>query len=418
VTASETIDEAVARLQLWLTRSRPGLARLEYVSPRAMEAVFAALRPSIPVEIIDLPARVPSQQLISRMLAAVQPGPGPRLVCFTGLDRALPSPEHAEERKLALKAINLQRETFAETGVPQLWWMPPHLVSEFVRTAPDFDSWFTLKLQITEVPPGAPREQWVESIASPAEARQQARGLLERFENTVRAGEPWWAAWRELVRPGLDVLRSADLHAEADAEARRLGQLVEDLQGGPAQPATAEGFNDLAAVHQDLGDFQAARRSQEQALELAGSESDQAAYRNNLAIILRNLGEHQAAREQIELALASNLRQFGPDHPNVATTRNNLANILGNLGEHQAAREQIELALASALRQFGPDHPNVATTRNNLAQILAALGDPAGALRELDEALRIVRKTLPAQHPYIAKAEASRAAILGKMRQP
>ncbi|MBM3737443.1 MAG: tetratricopeptide repeat protein, partial [Acidobacteria bacterium] len=90
----------------------------------------------------------------------------------------------------------------------------------------------------------------------------------------------------------------------------------------------------------------------------------------------------------------------------------NLANILRDLGEHAEARKQIELALESDLRQFGPDHPNVATRHNNLATILYFLGDFPGALREIDQALAIRRKTLPPAHPYIKASGSTREMIL------
>ncbi|MBM3785556.1 MAG: tetratricopeptide repeat protein, partial [Acidobacteria bacterium] len=102
---------------------------------------------------------------------------------------------------------------------------------------------------------------------------------------------------------------------------------------------------------------------------------------------LRQLGAFIEARDLLELALESDLRQFGPDHPNVAAHRSNLATILRALGEHQAARQQIELALESALRQFGPDHPNVAVARSNLANILRALGEHQAARHQIELAL-------------------------------
>ena len=86
------------------------------------------------------------------------------------------------------------------------------------------------------------------------------------------------------------------------------------------------------------------------------------------------------------------------------------------MGEHQAAREQIELALASNLRQFGPDHPTIAINRGNLAAILYHLRDFPAALREIDQALAIFRAKLPPVHPDIKSAERFRDVILQAMR--
>ena len=130
------------------------------------------------------------------------------------------------------------------------------------------------------------------------------------------------------------------------------------------------------------------------------------------SLYLRVRGLYAEARDFIELALESELRQFGPDHPTVAVRRSNLATILGALGEHQQARQQIKLALESELRQFGPDHPTVAVSRNNLAHILHALGEHRQALREIDQALDVLRKKLPSEHPHTQNATAFREILI------
>ena len=76
----------------------------------------------------------------------------------------------------------------------------------------------------------------------------------------------------------------------------------------------------------------------------------------------------------------------------MAMRRSNLATILEALGEHGEARKQIELALESDLRQLGPDHPKVAVSRWTLAAILHSLKEREAALQEIDLALEIFRK--------------------------
>ncbi len=132
-------------------------------------------------------------------------------------------------------------------------------------------------------------------------------------------------------------------------------------------------------------------------------------------LYLRVRGLFVEARDFVQLALASNLRQFGTDHPDVAGNRSNLSNILWNLGEHQAAREQIELALASDLRQFGPDHPTIAVRRSTRAAILTDLGEHQAALTEIDQAREIFRKKLPPEHPYIRQTIETRESILERV---
>ncbi|MCC6539643.1 MAG: tetratricopeptide repeat protein, partial [Bryobacterales bacterium] len=108
---------------------------------------------------------------------------------------------------------------------------------------------------------------------------------------------------------------------------------------------------------------------------------------NQASLYLQLRGLYAEAKEFLHSALALAMRQFGPDHSEVAIRRSNLAIILRNLGEHAAAREQIQLALASDLKQFGPDHPNVAISRSNLANILRNLGEHAAAREQIQLAL-------------------------------
>ena len=96
------------------------------------------------------------------------------------------------------------------------------------------------------------------------------------------------------------------------------------------------------------------------------------------------------------------------------TTDNN-----GNVRTHTvtsgATRKQIELALESDLRQYGPDHPTVAVRRVNLAAVLYSLRDYREALVEIDRALELHRRKLPAGHPHIWGAEEWRETILRAM---
>ncbi|MBY0506562.1 MAG: tetratricopeptide repeat protein [Bryobacteraceae bacterium] len=405
--SSESIAEAIGRLQLWLGRNRPGLVRIEYVSPRSRAAVIDHLRTLLPVEEVALLPSPDAEQVVETMLAALKAAPHPSVVSFTGLERALAAPQ-AE----SLAVVNFQRETFANAGVAQLWWLPSHFVGVFARSARDLDSWFDLKLRIAEIPAGPTGPVWEQPHSDPQDARRQAESLIRRAENSIRAGDPWLPVWKELIGPALAALRAAELHAEADQQALRLGQLVEALQGQIAQPATADAWDQLARVYQDQGNFQSSRSAQERALALAASDLDEIACRSNLANVLGDMGEFAAAREQSELALAFALRELGPDHPEVAIHRSNLANILRALGEHAAAREQIELALASALRQFGPDHPTVAVSRSNLSSILRALGEPAAAREQIELALASELRQFGPDHPTVAVSRSNLANIL------
>ena len=386
MTAEEgSIALAKDRLRLWLDRGTSGMARLEYVSQFSRAEVVESLRGVVRVDEVVLEAGSTAEQVAEFMMEAVRRAAGANertVVSFSGLDRALPEPVAD-----SLRVLNFQRESFAEGGAAQIWWMPPHFLGAFVRAARDLDSWFDLKLSVTEVVRGGEaRAGWVEAadIVTPGEARRRAGSLIARAETALRAGEPWEPVWKELVSPAVEVLRSAELHDEASREARRLAGLIGDLQtGGVAQRMTASGAAALTEVYRDQGDYAAAGDAAFRALTLAE-------------------------------------REGGPDSPDVAACRSNLANILGTLGEHKEARKQIELALKSGLRLFGPDHPTVAVSRLTLAAVLFNLERFEDALAEAELALGVFKAKLPTEHPHIRTAAWWRDAIrarLGKVER-
>jgi tetratricopeptide (TPR) repeat protein len=84
-------------------------------------------------------------------------------------------------------------------------------------------------------------------------------------------------------------------------------------------------------------------------------------------------GEHDKAIEYFELALESDLKTYGENHPAVATDRNNLGSVWQVLNKLNKAIEYFELALESVNK----NHPNVAIYRNDLAEAKKALANKA-----------------------------------------
>ncbi|MFN8304774.1 MAG: tetratricopeptide repeat protein [Saprospiraceae bacterium] len=95
---------------------------------------------------------------------------------------------------------------------------------------------------------------------------------------------------------------------------------------------------------------------------------------NNLGTLIEKTGQYERARDLLEGALASAVKNFGPDHPTVAAYQSNLANVYDSLGQYERARDLLEGALASAVKNFGPDHPTVAVSQSNLANVYLNLG--------------------------------------------
>ncbi len=165
--------------------------------------------------------------------------------------------------------------------------------------------------------------------------------------------------------------------------------------------------NNLALVYREMGDYKRARDLLKEALasDLKNFGPDHlrvAVRKSNLALVYEDLGEYERARKLLEEALASDLKNFGPDHPDVAVRKNNLALVYRDLGDYERARDLLEESLASDLKNFGPDHPDVALDKSNLATVYWALGEYKRARKLLEESLASDLENFGPDHSRVA----------------
>ena len=97
--------------------------------------------------------------------------------------------------------------------------------------------------------------------------------------------------------------------------------------------------------------------------------------RNNLGEVWRALGQYDKAIDYYELALASDLKTYGEDHPDVARDQNNLGLAWYALGQYEKAIDYYELALATLVKMLGDDHPSTQTVRANLGEVRVKMAD-------------------------------------------
>ncbi len=186
-------------------------------------------------------------------------------------------------------------------------------------------------------------------------------------------------------------------------EARASFEKAAILQPNNTQYLNAAGsiYYALGKHHKAIGFFELALASD---LKTYGEDHpDVAIYRNNLGLAWNALGEYDKAIGLYELALASDLKTYGEDHPHVATYRNNLGGAWDSLGEYGKAIGLYELALASDLKTYGEDHPKVATYRNNLGIAWDSLGEYDKAIGLYELALASFEKKLGVDHPTTKK---------------
>jgi hypothetical protein len=54
--------------------------------------------------------------------------------------------------------------------------------------------------------------------------------------------------------------------------------------------------------------------------------------------VLQDLGDYTGAKELLEKSVASNEKNFGPDHPSTASSYSCLATVLKDLGDYPGAK--------------------------------------------------------------------------------
>ncbi|GJL74059.1 tetratricopeptide repeat protein [Nitrosomonas sp.] len=194
----------------------------------------------------------------------------------------------------------------------------------------------------------------------------------------------------ELLNQAIEALQQG----ETDQADRLFKQIEEEAEGHIIR--AAEAAFQRGKIAQDAIRYADALKHYEKAVRL---QPDNALYLNGTGVLHLTLANYQKAIEYFELSLASGLKTYGENHPQVATTRNNLGGAWRSLGENHKAIEYLELALASVLKTYGENHPHVAATRNNLGSAWDSLGEYHKAIEYYDLALATLEQSLGKDHP-------------------
>jgi hypothetical protein len=295
---------------------------------------------------------------------------GGSVASITGIEWAFPEGGHPLD---TLVSLSFQREILASVRVRQIWWVPSSATERFILGVPDLDSWFTLRLHLTEVPPQpALQTSGSRKAVSVAEARSLARRFWERLEAARAQNVPEERIWVELAEPAVSALRSAGLELEADDILARFsdtpGRLERQIQElsdtrRPEDPEVLALSHRLARILMDRGDYAGARRLGERVLEvrrrvLGEEHTDTLASMNNLAEPLWADGDFAGAQRLLERVLEVTARVLGEEHPRTLEAMGNLAETLLAQGDFAAARRLQERALEVMPRVLGEEHPD------------------------------------------------------------
>jgi tetratricopeptide (TPR) repeat protein len=410
---SGSVQEIAKRLKSWCSHNDRGLARVEWDSARARQQVVDELKGSLDKAVtsvveIELPAGEESGKVVATLIDTLRSLSG-SVASITGIEWAFPD---SGERLGTLAGLSFQREFLASLPVRQIWWVPSTLIEQFVLGVPDLDSWFQLRLHLTEIPAISWRGDEVEA-GGYQEARALQRRFWERFDAAQAQGIPQERIWRELAEPAVDALISAGLAQEAEAIVMRAPNIRPELERMIEKIASTRGAEDhevltlkggLARFLIDRGDSAGARKLQEEVLEVmtrVEGEEKPATLRsmNELAGTLVAQGDLAAARRLEERAVEVTARVFGDEHPSTLASMNNLASTLKAQGDLSAARRLQERVLEIRMRMLGEERLETLTSINNLALTVRAQGDLTGARRLQERVLDISRRVLGDRHP-------------------
>ncbi len=435
--AAGSVEDVVARLESWCLRAPKGFARVEFESAYARRAVLHRLRPKLsaqhlPLREIELQSNSPSSlaDRLIRSLRCWESG----VISISGFEAALalsaaigeadPTRTDAFSPADALQGLNFHREELARPAIRQIWWMTPWFAELLVRAAPDLDSWFMVRVRVTEnVPAPAEEEGMIQGDGrrrgAITDARQRALVLVDRFRRGLEAGEPLDDLERSYALRALIALQAAGATSEALRLAGSMAKAIRRSQVARGENADRSSdektFTEETAAGAAAGngetDYEAAegfyRRAVERAARFEGSNpSDLAASLTNLGNFYSDLGRREEALRAAVRAseIDQQLAAQNPDafEPDLAGSLSNLGNRYGALGRREEALQAAERAseIYQRLAAQNPDafEPDLAGSLNNLGRSYSALGRWEESLQAVERASEIYLR-LAGQNP-------------------
>ena len=152
---------------------------------------------------------------------------------------------------------------------------------------------------------------------------------------------------------------------------------IDELVSGRGDDC-ARGLNSLAEICCSEGNFGAGLKYIQEARSLVPADDFNLLGNvlNSEAYFLLTLERYQEALLVREKLKDLCLRQYGPNHPNYATSLINTAILYAKLKQMSLAVDLASKAVAMFLKILGPSHPYTQNAQNDLADFQKALTDP------------------------------------------
>ncbi|MFN0149296.1 MAG: CHAT domain-containing protein [bacterium] len=198
---------------------------------------------------------------------------------------------------------------------------------------------------------------------------------------------------------------------------------LRETAGGVARSELWQSLDNLATIHRERGDYDAARGALARAVAVCDSAFEPNDHRtaivlNSLGIILEHAGETDGALAAHTRALAIREALYGPDNFMVSQSLHSLGVLSLRMTDYLGARRYFERAVRIREKELGPTHRELAATLVNLAIALFSRGEYLEARAPLERATKILETTLGPDHPDVAVAYNNLGAILGEMGDP
>lgn len=165
----------------------------------------------------------------------------------------------------------------------------------------------------------------------------------------------------------------------------RFIQLSEETNG--QNDTTADAYNNIGIVYQNLGDYDKALEYYFKALEitkdvLGEKHRDTAMSYNNIGAVYDDLGDYDKALEYGFKALEIKKDVLGEKHPDTAGSYGNIGIIYAELGDYDKALEYLIKALEIFKEVLGESHPCTQQTLRNIAKVKQKLKESQGKTEE------------------------------------
>jgi tetratricopeptide (TPR) repeat protein len=146
-----SIEHTIAHLLLWGKRTSKGLAKVEFYSAFSREQVIEELgygltEKNIPLQQITLPVWENPATVLNFLLSELE-RIDTGVVSITGFETAF----NEADLLSGLRLLNFNRENLARFNLRQIWWMSHSFNNQVLYYMPDLNSWFFLRLSLTEV---------------------------------------------------------------------------------------------------------------------------------------------------------------------------------------------------------------------------------------------------------------------------